>query len=301
MSREQEQSIGAFWQDNPCGENLVDREADWDDWFRRYDAFRYATEGHILGELDELNLAGKKVLEIGIGQCADSAQIARRGGLWHGLDLTEAAVERARRRFDIEGLELGDVRQGSVLSIPYDDNQFDLIYSHGVLHHVPDIRDASDELIRVLKPGGRLVVMMYHKNSLNYRLSISLLRRVMMVGLVGVAALGGSRLLRGEVLRGHLANARAEGLFAYMKTDRFVSANTDGPDNPFSKVYNSADITRDFPGFRVVRTRVHFLNRRHLPGIGLLGRSVERWLAARVGWHLWADLEPKPSEAPNGR
>jgi SAM-dependent methyltransferase len=292
MGNEQEETIGAFWQANPCGENLVDRDVDWADWFRRYDAFRYDTEGHILGELDSLGLAGKKVLEIGIGQCADSAQIARRGALWYGLDLTEAALERARRRFELEGLELGDVRQGSVLEIPYADNQFDLIYSHGVLHHVPEIRSANEELLRVLKPGGRLVIMMYHKNSVNFRLSICIFRRIMMIALYGFGCAGGRRMLRSDVFLGHLENARREGLFRYLKTKRFTSANTDGPGNPFSKVYDEEDIAEDFSGFRLRSSRVHFLNRRHLPGIGFLGRGFERWLERNWGWHLWAELEP---------
>ena len=72
--------IEQFWDANPCGETLVGKHEEWTTFFTRYDEFRYRTEGHILGELDRLQLKGKNVLEIGIGQAADSAQIIRRGG-----------------------------------------------------------------------------------------------------------------------------------------------------------------------------------------------------------------------------
>ena len=45
---------------------------------------------------------------------------------------------------------------------------FDWFYSHGVLHHTPDIQRAIDEVWRVLKPNGRTIIMLYHKHSFNY-------------------------------------------------------------------------------------------------------------------------------------
>jgi hypothetical protein len=45
----------------------------------QYDAFRYSREGHILGCLDGIDFRGAKLLEIGLGQGADSEQIIRRG------------------------------------------------------------------------------------------------------------------------------------------------------------------------------------------------------------------------------
>ncbi|MEO2177614.1 MAG: hypothetical protein ABGY96_26450, partial [bacterium] len=88
-----ERDIQDFWQENPVGENLTGKNEDWVEHFKLYDAFRYRTEGHILGELDKIDFQDKTVLEIGIGQAADSIQIAQRGATWSGLDLTEAAVK----------------------------------------------------------------------------------------------------------------------------------------------------------------------------------------------------------------
>src|SRR5207245_4997879 len=62
-------------------------------------------------------------------------------------------------------------------NLDFNDNSFDLVYSHGVLHHTPDTARAVREIHRVLRPGGRAVVMLYHRNSYNYRVNIRGLRR----------------------------------------------------------------------------------------------------------------------------
>ena len=42
--------------------------------------------------------------------------------------------------------------------MPYDDNTFDVVVGHAVLHHIPDVEQAMREMLRVLKPGGRFVI-----------------------------------------------------------------------------------------------------------------------------------------------
>lgn len=108
----------------------------------------------------------------------DLYQIAKRRGIWNILDLTNAAVERARARFKLSKIKYGNVKQGTATDIPWKDNSFYLVYSHGVLHHIPRIKDVSSEIYRVLKPEGRLVMLLYSKRSMNYYLSIRIVRRV---------------------------------------------------------------------------------------------------------------------------
>ena len=104
-----------------------------------------------------------KLLEIGLGQGADSEQIIRRGARWSGLDLTAESVARLRTRLELRQLPYDELKQGSALAIPYPDNAFDKVFSHGVLHHIPDIRLAEREIARVLKPRGELIMMVYAK------------------------------------------------------------------------------------------------------------------------------------------
>jgi SAM-dependent methyltransferase len=278
-----EQDISDFWQSNTCGDSQVGRleerfGGDFEKFFAEYDTFRYCREKHILGCLDRAHFAGKKVLEIGLGQGADSEQIIRRGGSWSGLDLTPASVARVRERLRLRKLPYDELKAGSVLEIPYPENSFDMVYSFGVLHHVPEIHQAQKEIARVLRPGGELVMMVYAKWSLNYILSIAILRRA---GLCVMVALG----LPGKgIYAAHVKNARADGLFRYLRMSRFVHRSTDGPDNPYAKVYGLREVREDFPDFNVMRAYKQFM---HAPPLPINSLPMQRVM----GWHLMVHLK----------
>lgn len=276
-----EQQVADFWETHPCGDHQVGGlKDDYLDFFDRYDAFRYAKEGHILGCLDAIDWRERKVLEIGLGQGADSEQIIRRGGEWSGLDLTNEAVDRTRTRLGLRGLPFDDVKQGSILDAPYPDDSFDIIFSHGVLHHVPDIATAEKELRRLIRDDGELIVMMYAKWSLNYLLAISVLRRL---GLAAMVTLG----MRGSgIYAEHYDNAKRAGLGEYLKMSNFIHRSTDGAGNPYSKVYDRAGLEKDFPRFRVTRTYKRFMYAPPLPVTNWPGGGL-------MGWHLWAHLKPR--------
>lgn len=279
-----EADIQAFWNAHPCGDHLVGglheaSRGDYEAFFARYDRHRYTQEAHIPATLDALDLAGKQVLDIGLGQGADAEQLVRRGAIWHGLDLTAEAVDRVRTRFALHNLPYAALKQGSALKIPYETAQFDMVFSHGVLHHIPDIRQAQEEIWRVLKPDGELVIMMYARHSLNYWLSIAVLRRL---GLIAAYALG---LEPKGMVGQHVRNARSAGLWTYLRMENFIHRNTDGPLNPYAKVYDLETIRADFPRFRIVRSYQRFMHAPPLP-VGWL--PLERLL----GWHLWVHLKP---------
>lgn len=288
-----EQTVQQFWQYHACGDDLVgglhDRfNGDYERFFTDYDSFRYRHERHILRCIDSLNVAGKKVLEIGLGEGSESEQLIRRGATWSGLDLTSESVDRVRTRLTLRNLPYSEVRQGSVLDLPFADSAFDLVFSHGVLHHVPDITRAQSEIRRVLRPSGELVVMLYARWSLNYLVSIGVLRRSALLAAFPLAQAG---LLRtgsdGGKLAAHLSNAADRGLFRYLQLSEFVHYNTDGPANPYAVVYDRRRIARDFPSFRVTRTYKRYLHAPPLPVHGLPGDTV-------MGWHLWGHLAPLP-------
>jgi len=285
--------IQSFWQENPCGENRTGKLDNWAEHFKKYDEFRYSTEGHILDELDQIDFTGKKVLEIGIGQAADSLHIAQRGGIWHGLDVTQAAVMRAQLRFEMNSQSYGEVKQGSATAIPWPDDYFDVIYSHGVLHHIPDIKEVQSEIFRVLKKDGLLVAMMYHKNSLNYWLSICVFRRLGLLILYALHTAGIYKPSPDSVFGQHIKNAQSTGIFNYLRLSRFIHKNTDGPSNPYAKVYTRKMMTLDFPDFHINETKIHFLNTRHFPGVKFLPKKLLRRLDKIAGWHIWFFMRPK--------
>ena len=221
-----------------------------------------------------------------MGEGAESERLIRQGACWSGVDLTAEAVERVRTRLTLRELPYEELRQGSVLDLPFADDSFDMVFSHGVLHHVPEIKQAQSEIHRVLHPGGELVIMMYARWSLNYLVSICAIRRAALLAAYPLARAG---MLSGDPTRGtlaaHLANAKDRGLVRYLRLDEFVHRNTDGPANPYAVVYDHRRIERDFPSFRVTRTYKRFMHAPPLPVHRLPGATL-------MGWHLWAHLEP---------
>jgi SAM-dependent methyltransferase len=278
--------IRAFWQEHPCGTKFSDAEMGTREFFDRIERHRYEKEWHIPEAGGFAATGGLKVLEIGCGLGTDGAQFAKAGADYTGIDLTAASVELARKRFELSGLK-GEFRVADAEKLDFPDASFDLVYSHGVLHHTPDIAAAVQEIHRVLKPAGRALVMLYHRGSYNYRIGIRLLRRA---GAGLLKSESGIRIIHRlttepiESLREHAGLQRNGSSSA----DDFLSQSTDGAGNPLARVYSRSEARELFRDFQKVELRAYFLNKRFIPLIGnLLPRSVESALAARWGWHLW--------------
>ena len=278
-----EAEVKNFWEEHPCGDfqvgGLKQHQGHYEDFFSDYDSFRYRKEAHILTCLDNIDFKGKRVLEIGLGQGADSEQMIKRGALWSGLDLTAESIDRVKTRMSIRQLPYQEIKQGSALQNPYKDNSFDIVISHGVLHHIPEITTAQREIHRVLKPDGELIAMLYARWSLNYLLSINIVRRL------GLLALYLTNHNPGGIFGQHLDNARTIGLMRYLKMDSFIHKNTDGPLNPYSKVYDIKTVKNDFPDFNVIRSYKQFM---YAPPLPVEKLPFERML----GWHLWVHMQP---------
>ena len=98
-------------------------------------------------------------LELGAGTGFFSLNLKQAGVLdqVHVTDLSPGMVEAAKAN----ATKLGFTVEGRVADaerIPYDDNTFDVVVGHAVIHHIPDVEQAFREMLRVLKPGGRFVI-----------------------------------------------------------------------------------------------------------------------------------------------
>lgn len=156
--------VQKFWDSRPCGSKHAAAEEGSVEYFREVEAKRQALEPFIgrYAEFDEAR--GRRVLEIGVGLGTDFVRFARAGASVTGVDLTPHSVSLVRRRLALERLT-GQVDLADAEALPFPDDQFDIVYSWGVLHHTPQPEAAMHEAIRVLKPGGRLVVMVYSRFS----------------------------------------------------------------------------------------------------------------------------------------
>jgi len=123
-------------------------------------------------EMPLAKVAGKRVLEIGPGGGGHSCLFKKYGAKVVAADITpERAISTAGKLTLMEGPEsLAFNADGE--NLPFADNCFDIVYSNGVLHHSLDTDKCIDEVYRVLKPGGRAVIMLYSRHSASYWLNI---------------------------------------------------------------------------------------------------------------------------------
>lgn len=106
-------------------------------------------------------VSGKDVLEIGCGTGLILRRVEPIAKRAVGMDLSEGMLEKARER----GLE---VYKANATDLPFEDDSFDVVYSFKVLAHVEDINKALQEMSRVTRPGGVLLLEFYNKMSLRY-------------------------------------------------------------------------------------------------------------------------------------
>lgn len=228
-------------------------------------------------ELPLADLKGKRVLEIGPGAGGHSALLAKHGAIMTSVDLTFDRARSVEHKFRLMGdLAAGCAAlQGDAESLPFATGTFDIVYSNGVLHHTADTRKAVDEVLRVLKPGGQAVIMLYCKSSWHYWFN--------MFFCVG--------LLKGQIFRDRqwLGIATEWG-----GKDRQAVAN------PYTRCYTRGGIESLFARFARLTARKHEFYFYLTPK---LGRFYRAWQVKRYGthpggilvygepWPIWSPLE----------
>ena len=256
------EKIKSFWEVNPCGKRLIPFEEGTREFFEAVDKRRYENEPFILDAADFARHKGKKVLEIGCGLGSDFMKFVENGADAYAIDLTNTAVEFTKKRMQIFGFPdfVEHVKQADAENLPFQNNEFDMVYSWGVLHHTPDTEKAFFETLRVLKPGGEFIGMLYNKYST--------------VTFLVLLYFG---ILRGGLLR---------------KSWREVlSENTVGPGNALTKAYTKQELENIFSNFENVRVEPVLTVSIRLPKfVNFFMKRVPR----RFGW-FWVVHAKKSS------
>ena len=102
---------------------------------------------------------GEDVLDVGCGAGMDTliaAQMVGPTGSVTGIDMTPEMIDKARSSIAAMGLENVTIVEGSAEQLPFGDASFDVVISNGVIDLIPDKDAVFSEIIRVLKPGGRI-------------------------------------------------------------------------------------------------------------------------------------------------
>lgn len=204
-----------FWNADPCGTRYLEGKEDLEAHARA----RYALEPHIFEFAQFQTARGLRVLEIGVGMGADYLEWLKAGAIASGVDLSTASIEKARQRCQQAGHQ-PDLRVADAEQLPFSDNSFDVVYSYGVMHHSPNTQQCVREALRVLKPGGRARIMVYHHRSIT----------------------GAMLWLRYGVLRG---KSLRQSVFDHLES-------------PGTKTYSRSEVLALFSAFTNVQTRLVF-------------------------------------------
>jgi len=190
--------------------------------------------------------------------------MARAGAQVTAIDLAEKSISVTKRRLKLKGLE-GEVLRADAENLPFKDETFDYVWSWGVIHHSPDTKACAKEISRVLKTGGRMDIMLYHRNSLYNWLNV---------------------IFRYGILRGKLAK---------MSIQELHNRYTDGKEQsgaPLSKYYTREQIKRDlFPNFEF-EDQVSFEQKKALSFFvpAAMRRGFEDMIPDEIYTWLWSYL-----------
>ena len=247
------------WDSDPAGAHYVKTaQAHTVDWFVEAERYRYQQYAPWMVETMEFRAhVGKRVLEIGGGMGTDLAQFAGNGATVTDLDLSAGHLSLAKENFALRGLN-GSFVLHDAETLPFPDDSFDLVYSNGVLHHTPNTREVVREIFRVLKPGGRTLVMMYAENSLHYWRNV-----FYTVG-----------LRDGELLQWSAGEIMS----------RIIERSDNASARPLVKVYTKSRLARLFQAFSEIRIVQRQMVHDEVPRI--LAWVPVRFLGPLLGWNL---------------
>lgn len=253
-----ETKIKEFWEEHPLCSHLVDSEAGTKAFFKTYDSMRAHNEPDEFVEewLAPSRSGETRVLDVGCGNGYILAKFEGAGATSFGIDLTAKALELTNARLNLAGLE-AKLLQADATELPFPDHAFDLVYSLGVLHHSPNTEQCFGEIQRVLRPGGKIVAMLYNKNSIFYRLRIPAMK---------------------------FFNPQFRGW-----NIQEICNYLDGPGNPLGKFYKRKDIKRMLKGFSQLRFQPYFFSYLHFPGKpNIFPKFLCDLIGRHFGWFLYA-------------
>lgn len=133
-------------------------------FFADLESFRYQRLDYLARILDFSFYKDKKILDVGCRIGLDLARFAENGAFVTGIDLSDSCIETARQYFALKGLQ-GDFLVMNGESMEFEDNSFDLVYSHGVIQYTADPSQMLKEMHRVLRDDGEVILMAYNRYS----------------------------------------------------------------------------------------------------------------------------------------
>ncbi|MCK4550327.1 MAG: class I SAM-dependent methyltransferase [Candidatus Aenigmarchaeota archaeon] len=255
------------WNKTPCGSSTLKSKKGSKEFFEDVIRYRYEVYAPWLKKIiSKEDVKGKKLLEVGCGMGIDLLQFAKKGAICTGIDLTPNHVLLAKKLFRTNDIK-ANIVNGDAETLKFHKNSFDYVYSHGVIHHTPNTEKALSEIYRVLKPGGKALIMVYHKNSF---------------------AFYGKVVAYHGILKGKFARQGTDEILSEVIEEK--SKNT----KPLVKVYSKRAFSNmlHHAGFKKSRIYTHhIMNEKRMNCVKkILPAAAIRPLESRFGWYLIAEV-----------
>jgi len=162
------QQARATWESKAVGSHRAKAPAGTAAYYEQIRAYRYGYETPFIPEFFGFSgLAGKRVLEVGVGNGIDAVEMMRHGALYTGIDITRNHLDLTRRYVELER-ELGRnprmeaLIEGDLLETDIAGG-YDVAYSFGVLHHIAHEEPLLRRVRELLVPEGELRIAVYAK------------------------------------------------------------------------------------------------------------------------------------------
>jgi SAM-dependent methyltransferase len=157
-------AIQAYWNEHIHDLQIATYPVGTPEFFQELDDYRFDKLCYLPRLVRFSAYHGWKLLEVGCGIGTDLVRFARAGAVVTGVDLAPSAIDLARQNFAQNELAASlYVMNGEALE--FETDSFDVVYAHGVLQYTADPQRMVYELHRVLRPGGKVILMVYNKYS----------------------------------------------------------------------------------------------------------------------------------------
>lgn len=163
-----------YWNKQPCNVKHSKKKFLSKEYFNEITKKRYFVESHIKKFADFKKWKNKKVLEIGFGIGTDAIEFLKAGAKYSGIELSDKSYEITKKRIDLfkfskNSTLINDEAEnlGKYFSSK---NNFELIYSFGVLHHSSSLQKCLNVIYNLMNRNTICKIMLYAKNSYKYLL-----------------------------------------------------------------------------------------------------------------------------------
>ena len=161
-----------YWNKQPCNIKHSKKKFLSKEFFNEILKKRYFVESHIKQFADFKKYNNKNVLEIGFGIGTDAISFLKNGCNYYGIELSDKSYEITKKRIELynfkkKAILINDEAE-NLLKYFSKKNNFDLIYSFGVLHHSSSLQKCLNIINKLMNKKTVCKIMLYAKNSYKY-------------------------------------------------------------------------------------------------------------------------------------